>query len=164
MKRRIVIVFAIAVLSACSSSTDSSDAPESPAGPSPTPTEPQTLKGVRAFAKEAADRFGAQDYAGSWDQWNKAGKAAIPRAEYVKYAETCDLGGAPLKVDDIRMEGDSRAVVRYEFAGFKQARTFIYEDGHWRTKVTNETLNLFKNGGKAKGAIAAAKADGSCTG
>lgn len=157
-------MIAIAVLSACSSGTDSSDDPESPAEPSSTPTEPQTLIGARAFAKEAADRFGAQDYAGSWDQWNKVGKAAIPRDEYVKYAEACDLGGVPLKIDDIRMEGDSTAVVRYEFASFKQARTFIYEDGRWRTKVTNETLNLFKKNGKAKGAIAAAKADGSCTG
>jgi len=161
MKRLIVTVSAIAFLSACSSGT--SNDPDSPAEPSPTPTEPQTLEGAREVAKEAADRIGAQDFAGSWDQWNKAGQAAVPRDEYVKYAEACKLGGVPLKIDDIRMEGDSKAVVRYEFAGFKQARTLIYEDGHWRAKVTNETLGYFK-GGKAKGAIAAAKADGGCTG
>lgn len=79
----------------------------------------------------------------------------------MKYAETCNLGGAPLKIDDIRMEGDSKAVVRYEFGGFKQARTLVYEDGHWRAKVTNETLGFFKDG-TAKGAIRAAKADGGC--
>lgn len=43
MKRLIVTVSAIAVLSACSSGTQSSDDSDSPAEPSPTPTEPQTL-------------------------------------------------------------------------------------------------------------------------
>jgi hypothetical protein len=163
MKRLTLVVTAITLLSACSSGPKADSDPDSPAVTTARPTEPQTLEGARKVAKEAAGRIGAQDFGGSWDQWSRAGQAAIPREEYVKYAETCNLGGAPLNIDDIRMEGDSKAVVRFEFAGFKQARTLIYEDGQWRAKVANETLGYFK-GGSAESAIAAAKADGGCTG
>ena len=156
----------VAILSVCVSNQEPETKPtagttKKAPTPSVTPTEDPTLEEAKGFAIESGKRFGARDFGGSWDQWDKASKAVVPRDDYVAYAEACDLGGVPLKVADVRLDSNTSATVRYEVMGYVQARTLLYEDGHWRAKTTTATLKLFADG-TVDGAVAAAKASGGC--
>lgn len=163
MKIRAILVALSLPLALVGCGGESDSSAKSPSLVTTAPTvkaEPQTLEAAKTLATEASDRIAAQDFAGAWEQWDKASKAKISRDDYVKYGETCDLGGVPVTVDDIRLESDTKATVRLEALGFKQVRTVVYEDGKWRLKTTDETLKKFDEG--VDGAIASAKADGTC--
>ena len=160
--RAVVIAVSLSLaLAGCGGGDD--PRPKSSASPTKTATvkaEPQTVEAAKAFATETSARIAAQDFGGAWDQWDKASKTRVNRDDYVKYGETCDIGGVPVTVDDIRLESETKATVRLEAMGFKQARTLLYEDGAWRLKVTDDTLQKFDKG--ADGAIAQAKTEGFC--
>jgi hypothetical protein len=153
MRRTVVTVFLLCLLASCGSGSDPA-APE-PEGVTASSDSAPSKASAEAFATEAAERVSAQDYAGSWALWDSASKKQVPQGAYVNYGETCDIGGVPVSVDSVRLDGAERAVVRFEAAGYKQARTLVFEDGSWALKATQDTLDLFRTGDPVENAKAA---------
>jgi hypothetical protein len=122
--------------------------------------EPKTLAGARAAAVEVGQRTAAQDFGDLWDMFDATGKAAIGRADYVTYATTCRLGGIPLKVQNARLDSSTSATIRYQVMGSVQPRTFVYQDGQWRTQISPQDLATFRQGLQAT--IAKAKSEDRC--
>lgn len=161
--RRSVVIAGVLVLSACSSGdVDSGVQPgtQTDSSRSSTSVQPQTEAAVRALAQEEADRFAAQDYAGAWDLWSKAGKAAISREDYSRMSETCQSGGVPLKVSSVRMESPTEAVVRIGLGDFQSAYPVIYEAGQWRWQPKASDMADYRLG--VDELIAKRKAAGEC--
>jgi hypothetical protein len=161
MRRLVITAFLFCLLASCGdgSDPDTPDAKDAPTTSASTTSAPTPSKAAaEKFAKEAAARVSAQDYAGSWELWDSASKKQVSLDAYVKYGEACDIGGVPVSVDSVRMEGDNKATIRFEAAGFTQARTLIFENGAWSLKTTQDTLDLFSGGDP----VANAKAAGGC--
>jgi hypothetical protein len=85
----------------------------------PTPTvtaQPKTEAAVTAAAQEAFDRYIAGDFAGSWQMYTAAGRAAVTQADYVRFNTACPgLQHIKVTVLKVRIEGD-KATVRIELA------------------------------------------------
>lgn len=141
------------LLTGCGGQTDATEAPKTPETTASEPSEPQDESGARAAAEEIAARFAAQDYTGTWDMFDAASQQVIPRDGYAEYGEVCDLGGLPLEVTNVRLEDESTAVVRVGVGGFESALTFVYEDGQWRQRASDETKAFFADGGGAADGI-----------
>lgn len=114
---------------------------------------------ARAAAQEQADRFTSGDFGGAWDMWTAEAQSVMSREDYVEFSKTCSETGAPLDVSSVRVDGDD-ATVRLALGDFERAYQMHYEGGEWRWQPTGEALDMYAEG--LEGAIAAAKADGSC--
>jgi hypothetical protein len=162
MRTRLVIL-ALASLPLLVASCGTSKRP----GPAAIPTsaapsaEPRTLDAAKALAQREGDAYAAGDWAGAWDLWTKAGKAAISRANYVRLHTTCKtVTGPPLTVKSIRAEGPDKAVVVYERLGFSLSYTLVYEDGQWRFQPDDKSMADYAKG--IDRLIADQKAAGDC--
>ncbi|YAL83225.1 hypothetical protein ACMYYO_00010 [Dermacoccaceae bacterium W4C1] len=121
---------------------------------------PKTLVEATKAAQEVSDRFSSGDFAGSWMLMSKDLRSKISKADYVTLSETCSNAGLPIKATGVRMEGDSTAIVRLEVAGYKQARTMVYEDGAWYQQATKEFAAEL--GKPVNDVIASLKKSGQC--
>ena len=98
--------------------------------------DPQTLEAATAAAQEVADRHTAKDFAGVWLMLTKQNRDGISQTDYVTLQNACDQGGLPAKVTGVRMEGTTKAIVRWNvdlpvLSGFKVTKTMFYENGKW---------------------------------
>lgn len=117
---------------------------------------------VRDAAQEQADRYTSGDFAGAWDMWVDSAKGVMGQADYVTYAEACAGTGVPIKVDSARIDGDGEATVRLGIGDFAASYRMEYEDGDWSWVPNDDSLAMYALG--ADGAIAKARAEGSCVG
>jgi hypothetical protein len=153
----LIAVAALSLTTACTSD----DAPAgnaaaaAPAGP-----EPKTVEGARAAAQTVFDRFSGGDFAGAWDMYTAAGKAAISQADYVKLNEACSRKGLAITLSSARMDGPDKAVVIAKQLVATQSYTMVYEKDTWKLQPAPEGLALYKLG--AAKAIAAQKKAGTC--
>lgn len=115
---------------------------------------------VKDAAQEQADRYSSGDFAGAWDMWVDRAKDVMSQDEYVTYSEACSNGGLPLDVDMARIEEDGTATVRIGLGDFKSSYKMEFEDHEWSWVPNDDSLARYELG--AEGAIADAKADGSC--
>jgi hypothetical protein len=122
--------------------------------------EPKTVDGARAAAQTVFDRFSGGDFAGAWDMYTAAGKAAISEADYVKLNEVCSRKGLAIQLTSARMDGPDRAVVIAKQLVAAQSYTMMYENDAWKLAPAKDGLALYKLG--AVKAIAAQKKAGTC--
>jgi hypothetical protein len=154
-------LIAAAALTFSAACSDDSDSPAGNAaaaaagGP-----EPKTVEGAKAAAQTVFDRFSGGDYAGAWDMYTAAGKAAISKADYVKLNEACSRKGLAIQLTSARMDGTDRAIVIAKQLVAAQSYTMAYENGAWKLAPAKEGLALYKQG--AAKAIAAQKKAGTC--
>ncbi len=169
--RKVWIVAAGLVLAGCAGggtnaqpadTTSSSSSTSSTISSTPTPTaEPKTATAVKAMAQEEADRYSAGDWEGAWELWTAEGKAAVTAEDYARFHDTCSTSGVPLKVVNVRVQGDV-ATIRIEALGFQQAYKAKYENGAWRWQPNASDLRDYRGG--VDKMIKDGKADGSCDG
>lgn len=119
-----------------------------------------TEAAVKKLAQEENSRFSAKDYAGAWDLYSKAGKAALSQDDYVRYNEACDTGGMPIEVKDVRMESDIKATVRIGIGDIEVANKVLYEEDKWRWQPRPDTMKSYATG--VDQMIKDSKAAGSC--
>ena len=124
--------------------------------------EPKTIEGARAAAQTVFDRFSGGDFAGAWDMYTSAGKAAISQADYVKLNQACSRKGLAIQLTSARMEGTDRAIVIAKQLVAAQSYTMVYEGDAWKLAPAKEGLTLYKLG--ADKAIVAQKKAGTCAG
>ena len=124
--------------------------------------EPKNVEGARAAAQTVFDRFAGGDFAGAWDMYTAAGKAAISKDDYVKLNQACSRKGLAIQLTSARMEGADRAVVIAKQLVAAQSYTMVYENNAWKLEPAKEGLALYKMG--AAKAIAAQKKAGTCAG
>jgi hypothetical protein len=155
----LVAVAALGVTSACTKDKTPGNAADA-AGANG--TEPKTIDGARIAAQTVFDRFSGGDFAGAWDMYDAAGKAAITQADYVKLNDACSRKGLAITLSSARMEGTDRAIVIAKQLVATQSYTMVYENGHWLLEPAKEGLALYKLG--AVKAIAAQKKAGTCAG
>jgi hypothetical protein len=150
---------ALTFSAACS---DDSDTPAGNAAVAATGggPEPKTVEGAKAAAQTMFDRFSGGDFAGAWDMYTAAGKAAISKADYVKLNEACSRKGLAIQLTSARMDGTDKAVVIAKQLVAAQSYTMVYENGAWKLQPAKEGLALYKLG--AVKAIAAQKKAGTC--
>lgn len=117
---------------------------------------------ARDAAQEQADRYSSGDFAGAWDMWVDGAKDVMSQDDYVTYADACAGTGVPLEVGDVRIDSDGEATVRLGLGDFQNSYRMKYEDGAWSWVPNDDSLALYALG--AEGAIAKAKAEGSCVG
>ena len=124
--------------------------------------EPQTVEAAKALAERQVEAFAAGDYAGTWDMWSAAGKAAISREEYTRIFTECRevAGGVPITVKTARLENPTTAVVTIDRLGFGATYTVLYEDGAWRWQPSADSMADFAKG--ADVIIAERRSRGSC--
>ena len=148
---------ALTLVSACSGDDEPAGtaAQAAPAGP-----ESKTIDGARAAAQTVFDRFAGGDFAGAWDMYTAAGKAAISKADYVKLNEACSRKGLAITLSSARMDGPDTAIVIAKQLVATQSYTMKYENDAWRLEPAKEGLALYKLG--AAKAIAAQKKAGTC--
>ena len=126
-----------------------------PGGP-----EPKTIEGARAAAQTVFDRFSGGDFAGAWDMYTAAGKAAISKEDYVKLNEACSRKGLAIQLTSARMDGPDRAIVIAKQLVAAQSYTMVYENNAWKLEPAKEGLALYRQG--AAKAIAAQRKAGTC--
>jgi hypothetical protein len=132
--------------------------------PTQAPVEPKTLEAATAAAQEAANRYTSGDYAGAWQMKSKQFQNNVSEADYVTYNNTCTrtnpVSGTPITVTGIRMDGNDKALVRWEIRGHQQSNAMLYEDGKWVDAPTDFWAENF--GKPVEQVIAEAKAKGEC--
>jgi hypothetical protein len=128
-----------------------------PAGPG---REPRTLAAATRLARTEESRYRSGDYAGAWALWTSSAQRVFGRADFVGYHAACPGGRVPLEVTGVRLSGPLTAVVEMRAAGYRASYEPRYEHGHWRWQPTDEDLAFYRRG--LAGAIAEAKAEGSC--
>ncbi|WP_237569638.1 hypothetical protein [Mycolicibacterium lacusdiani] len=159
LSRAVLAAFLMFALGGCSSSpstdnasgsqSDAATSSTAPAAPTKPEGQPKTLEAATAAEQENADRYSSGDFAGQWLLYSKQLRDAISQEDYVRFAERCveELGigdGMTLQVEGVRMEGDSKAIVRVGVLGLvKKSRTMVYEDGQWLQEPTNELTDYF---------------------
>ena len=122
--------------------------------------EPKTVEGAKSAAQTVFDRFSGGDFAGAWDMYTAAGKAAITKEDYVKLNEACSRKGLAIQLTSARMDGPDRAIVIAKQLVAAQSYTMVYENGAWKLEPAKEGLALYAKG--ADKAIAAQKKAGTC--
>lgn len=171
IKRIAPTVAAALMLAACSSNSEApapAAAPTSPASesastsaPASPPASPEdAIDAATKVAQEEADRYSAEDYAGSWDLWTNEGKAAISQADYVKYHEVCPGPGVSYKVVNVRESGPNEVTARLKVATFLFSYKLKFEEGEWRWQPNDDDLVDYKAGVDAM--IKKAKEEGNC--
>jgi hypothetical protein len=111
--------------------------------------QPKTLEAAVASEQENADRFSSGDYAGQWALYSRALRDAINQDDYETFAERCVKEtqrpeGLTFTVEGVRMDGDTKAIVRIGLLDIaKQSRTMVYEDGAWLQEPTDELAANF---------------------
>jgi hypothetical protein len=123
--------------------------------------DPRTVAAAKA-AVEAVDRQLSGDYAGAWELYTAAGKAAISKDDFVRLQTACPpkSHGQQARATEGRLEDPNTAVIRIEVAGATAARTVRNEGGHWLIEPSDTALADFKLG--VDQAIAKQKAAGTC--
>jgi hypothetical protein len=159
--RRIATAALIAVAALSFTAACTKDAPAGNAAAAAGP-EPKTVEGAKAAAQTVFDRFSGGDFAGAWDMYTTAGKAAISQADYVKLNEACSRKGLAIQLTSARMDGTDKAVVIAKQLVATQSYTMVYENNAWKLQPAPEGLALYKLG--AVKAIAAQKKAGTCAG
>jgi hypothetical protein len=134
--------------------------PATPATPKSS-NDPRTVAAAKV-AVEAENRQLSGDYAGAWELYTAAGKAAISKDDFVRLQTACPpkLHGQQARATEGRLEDPNTAVIRVEVAGQTTARTMRNEGGHWLTEPSDSALADFKLG--VDQAIAKQKAAGNC--
>jgi hypothetical protein len=127
-------------------------------GPS---NDPRTVAAAKV-AVEAVDRQLSGDYAGAWELYTAAGKAAISKDDFVRLQTTCPPKdkGQQARALEGRLEDPNTAVIRLEVAGSTAARTVRNEGGQWLIEPSDSAMADFKLG--VDQAIAKEKAAGNC--
>ena len=129
--------------------------------PSQSEVEPKTLEAATAAEQEKTDRFASGDFAGEWLLFSRRLRDALSQDDYVTYAETCWKSPLGMTVTGVRMEGDTKAIVRGGFSVVMVSYTMVYEDGKW---YQEPAADLAEELGKpVEQMIAAEKAEGGCT-
>lgn len=136
-------------------------APTSPAAPTSTSTtQPKTEAAATAAAQEAFDRYTAGDFAGAWEMYTAAGRAAVSKADYVRLNTTCPkLQGIQVKIVATRVEGDT-ATVRIQLGPLVDSYVMNYEAGQWLLEPTAAAMADYNQG--VDKIIASRKAAKSC--
>jgi len=161
--RRIAAAALIAVAALGLSTACTKDAPAgNAAAAAPGGPESKTIDGARAAAQTVFDRFSGGDFAGAWDMYTAAGKAAISKEDYVKLNQACSRKGLAIQLTSARMEGTDKAIVIAKQLVAAQSYTMVYENNSWKLQPAAEGLALYKLG--ADKAIAAQKKAGTCAG
>jgi len=134
--------------------------PATPATPKSS-NDPRTVAAAKV-AVEAENRQLSGDYAGAWELYTAAGKAAISKDDFVRLQTACPpkLHGQQARATEGRLEDPNTAVIRIQVAGQTTARTMRNEGGHWLTEPSDTALADFKLG--VDQAIAKQKAAGNC--
>ena len=151
---------AAAALTFTAACTKDSDAPAGAAAAAADGPEPKTVDGARTAAQTVFDRFSGGDFAGAWEMYTAAGKAAISEADYVKLNEVCSRKGLAIQLTSARMDGPDRAIVIAKQLVAAQSYTMMYENDAWKLAPAKDGLALYKLG--AVKAIAAQKKAGTC--
>jgi hypothetical protein len=154
----LVAAAALTLASACTKDSDTpagNAAAAAVAGP-----EPKTVDAAKAAAQTVFDRFSGGDFAGAWDMYTAAGKAAISKDDYVKLNEACSRKGLAIQLTSARLDGPDRAVVIAKQLVAAQSYTMVYESDAWKLSPAKEGLALYRLG--AAKAIAAQKKAGTC--
>jgi hypothetical protein len=149
---------ALAFTAACSGGGD--DPAGNAAAAATNGPEPKTIDGAKAAAQTVFDRFAGGDFAGAWDMYTAAGKAAISKADYVKLNDVCSRKGLAIQLSSARMDGADKAVVIAKQLVATQSYTMVYEASAWKLQPAAEGLALYKQG--AVKAIAAQRKAGTC--
>ncbi|MCY1145299.1 hypothetical protein OWR29_45485 [Actinoplanes sp. Pm04-4] len=154
----LIAVSALAFSSACTGDDEApaGEAAQAAAGG----PEPKNVEAAKSAAQTVFDRFAGGDFAGAWDMYTAAGKAAITKADYVKLNQACSRKGLAIQLTSARMEGTDRAVVIAKQLVAAQSYTMVYEGDAWKLEPAKEGLALYKQG--AAKAIAAQKKAGTC--
>lgn len=162
MRSLVPAVATLLLAAACSSPATDTAADQPGTAPAVTTpaAQPQTADGAKAAAELVFSRFGGGDYAGAWDLYTAAGKAAIKREDYVAFQEECHTPGVVVEAADARLEDAVTAVVTGKALGFAQSYEMRYEGGRWLLQPEADTMKSFAGG--AESAIAARRADGGC--
>jgi hypothetical protein len=156
----LIAVAALGVSAGCTK--DDAPAGNSAAAAAGSGPEPKTIDGAKAAAQTVFDRFSGGDFAGAWDMYTTAGKAAISQADYVKLNQACSRRGLAIQLSSARMDGTDKAIVIAKQLVATQSYTMVYESNAWKLQPAPEGLALYKLG--AVKAIAAQKKAGSCAG
>ncbi|MFI5491614.1 hypothetical protein [Actinoplanes sp. NPDC051859] len=155
---------ALAATAALAFSAACSDDAETPAGNAAAAAEggpeAKNLDGAKKAAQNVFDRFSGGDFAGAWEMYTAAGKAAITKDDYVKLNEACSRKGLSITLSSARMEGTDKAVVIAKQLVAAQSYTMVYEETAWKLEPAKEGLALYAKG--ADKAIAAQKKAGTC--
>jgi hypothetical protein len=127
----------------------------------PPSNDPRTVAAAKA-AVEAVDRQLSGDYAGAWELYTAAGKAAISKEDFVRLNTACPprSRGQQARATEGRLEDPNTAVIRIEVGGSTAARTMRNEGGHWLIEPSDTAMADFKLG--VDQAVAKHKADGTC--
>ena len=154
----LIAAAALTLATACTGDDDKPAAAQAAAaGP-----EPKSIDGAKAAAQTVFDRFAGGDFAGAWDMYTAAGKAAISKDDYVKLNQACSRKGLAITLSSARMDGADHAIVIAKQLVATQSYTMVYESGAWKLEPAKEGLALYKLG--AVKAIAAQKKAGTCAG
>ncbi len=158
----VLLTVTLALAGCTSESPRTPGAKVAPTSVSPSPAEePRTAVAAQTAAQRSFDAFAAGDWAGAWDEWNGAGKAAFSREDYVRLHTTCKtLTGLPFKIKTARLEGADKAVVQAERASFAFAYEMTYEEGRWRFQPDADAMADYRLGVDAL--IAKKKTEGTC--
>lgn len=114
---------------------------------------------MTAAAQEAFDRYASSDFAGAWQMYTAAGRAAVTQADYVRLNTACPgLQRVQVHISAVRIEGD-RATVRMQVGSLVDSYVLGYEGGAWLVEPTAEALANYRRGiDKTIAAMKAAKA------
>nr|ABP44454.1 hypothetical protein Mflv_1976 [Mycolicibacterium gilvum PYR-GCK] len=95
--------------------------------------EPRTLDAATAAAQEFVDRRAAGDYAGVWLMYSRQVRDRISQSDYAKLSQTCgsSLEKVPVTATGVRLDGETRALVRVKPMGFSVQLPVVYENGEW---------------------------------
>lgn len=154
----LIAAAALSLTTACTKD----DAPAGNAAAAAGGPEPKTIEGAKAAAQTVFDRFSGGDFAGAWDMYTAAGKAAISKADYVKLNQACSRKGLAIQLTSARMDAPDRAIVIAKQLVAAQSYTMVFENDSWKLEPAKEGLALYKLG--ADKAIAAQRKAGTCAG
>jgi hypothetical protein len=153
-----VLLTASVLVAGCSSGHQ----PAAPNTHGPT-NDPRTVAAAKV-AVEAVDRQLSGDYAGAWELYTTAGKAAISKDDFVRLQAACPPKdkGQQARALEGRLQDPNTAVIRLQVAGSTAARTLRNESGQWRIEPSDSAMADFKLG--VDQAITKERAAGNCPG
>jgi hypothetical protein len=174
LTRGALIAAAVIAAAGCSSGNSSTPASTAtttavPALQSATasPAQPETATAARAAAAGFFGLYTASQWAAAWTLLSPSTRRAIPQATYVAFHDGCPSASAGLafQIKDVTVTG-STAVVTYTLSGAASAlgsatQALTYSQGQWWMVLSDP--GIYRHG-SVKADIAAAKAQGDCSG